>query len=100
MRGCPRCHKSEQKEAKQGISYCPCTEEQRVRYYASRFISILPSRQEDPCRTVYPLCKSCWGKIRPEERLKYTLDLLMIWKFADDDERFRTESAIAFEVLK
>ncbi len=58
------------------------------------------SCSEDFCQGITTLCYKCWIKLRPEERLKHYLDLLMTWPFKDEDERIRTESAIAHQALR
>lgn len=102
---CPHCHRNLPLDQFHTTGYHRCTEESRLQYWAN-IGSITgngaeaPPREEDACCAgIFVLCEKCWAILRPEERLKYHLDVLMRWHFEDEEERVRVETEICGRVL-
>ena len=102
---CPHCHRELTSKTEHTTYYHGCTEESRQQYWANiggmtGTTSEAPPREEDaPCGGIFVLCEKCWAILRPEERLKYHLDVLMRWHFENEEERVRVETEIARAVL-
>lgn len=102
---CPHCHTQLTTETEHTTYYHRSSEESRQQYWANigHMTGVeheAPPREEDACCAgIFVLCEKCWQLLRPEERLKYHLDVLMRWHFEDEEERVRVETEIAGRVL-